>query len=354
MARTATRSIVPFTALALLLTACGGDGEAASGGGGGDDPGELVVAATGGTFNEVLMEACIGPFEEETGIDVTLASQDSTMGPVKAQVEAGNVEWDVVYLAGIDSALAVEDGLLEPIDYDVIDADNLREGSALEYRLASMYSASVPVWNSDMIEDVDGTEALFDLEKYPGQRAIRSSTPYGVLEIALMADGVAAEDLYPLDVDRAFAKLDEIKDQTVFYTANEQGIQLLSSGQAVIGIAPNGRAFAAAQDGLPLDYTFQNGVNFTDYWVVPKGAENTENAMQYLAYISQPECQEAVGNAMAYGGNNPAADDLYSAEHQEHMPTSPENREVLVDMDAEWWSQNLESVFERWQAWLVQ
>ncbi|KZX97191.1 MULTISPECIES: ABC transporter substrate-binding protein [unclassified Sulfitobacter] len=314
---------------------------------------DLVIAATGGTFEEVLREAYVTPFEEETGLEVSMASQDSTVGPLKAQVEAGNVKWDVVYLAPIDSEIAKKDDLIHPINYDVVDADGLREGAAKPSRIAALYSASVVAWNSAGISEDVGPQAIFDLEQYPGKRAIRSSTPYGVLEIALLADGVAPDNLYPLDLDRAFAKLDEIKDEIIFYTANEQGVQLLASGQATIGVIPNGRAFKASRDGLDIDYSFNGGVNFVDYWVVPKGAKNPENAMKFLDYITKAEGQQVVGDVMAYGGNNPAADEAYSAEHQKHMPTYPTNAKGLVTMDSDWWSQNLKPVFSRWQSWTL-
>lgn len=333
------KGVVPLVALSVASPALAED---------------LVVAATGGVFEEVLKQAYVTPFEEATGLKVLMASQDSTVGPLKAQVEAGNVKWDVVYLAPIDSEVAKADGLVQPIDYNVVQAGELREGAAKPERLAALYSASVVAWNSGAFQDVEGSRALFDLENYPGKRAIRSSTPYGILEIALLADGVSADDLYPLDLDRAFAKLDEIKDEIIFYTANEQGVQLLASGQAQIGVIPNGRAFKASSDGLDISYTFNGGVNFIDYWVVPKGAKNPENAMKFLNFVTQAKGQEAVGKVMAYGGSNPAADESYSPDHLKHMPTAPENAKGLITLDSDWWSQNLKSVFSRWQAWIVE
>lgn len=349
MAMNRLRMAVPLVVLALTVSACGSDAKETAQKG----SGELVVASTGGSFTEAQTKAFFEPFEQETGIDVKVATQDSTVGPVKAQVENKNVQWDVVFLAPIDAQVAVTENLLEPIDYDVVKKDGLRPDAAAEYRMAALYSATVVAWNSDKAKDITSGDALFDTAKYPGKRAIRSATPYGVLEIALMADGVAKDDLYPLDVDRAFAKLDEIKDDTIFFATNEQGIQLLSSGQATVGLVPNGRAFRAAGDGLPLDYTFNGGVTFVDQWVVPKGAKNAENAMKFINYISQAEGQKKLGDLMAYGGNNPEADALYSKEQLAHMPTAEENLSQQVTMDQEWWSENLATVFDRWQEWLV-
>lgn len=315
---------------------------------------DIVVAATGGAFEEALKEAYVAPFEEATGLKVIMASQDSTVGPLKAQVEAGNVKWDIVFLAPIDSEVAKAEGLLQPIDYNIVNADGLREGAAKPERLAALYSASVVAWNSDAFQAVGGSNALFDVANYPGKRAIRSSTPYGILEIALLADGVSAEDLYPLDLDRAFAKLDEIKDEIIFYSANEQGVQLLASGQAQIGVIPNGRAFKANSDGLDINYTFNGGVNFIDYWVVPAGAKNSDNAMKFLNFVTNAQGQEVIGNRMGYGGSNPAADKAYSSDHLKHMPTAPDNSKSLITLDSDWWAQNLKPVFSRWQAWIVE
>lgn len=315
--------------------------------------GKLVIADNGGSLGSAIKEAYVLPFEKSSGITVTGDTQDTTVGPVKAQVQAGNVKWDVVYLAPIDSALAAQEGLLEPINFSVVKNEGLRAGSTDKYRVAAMYSASVIGWNTKLLRNIDAATALFDLKKYPGKRAIRTTTPYGVLEIALMADGVAPDKLYPLDIDRAFAKLDTIKKDTIFYTTNEQGVQLLASGEASIGILPNGRAYNAKNNGQPIDITFQNGVMFVDYWVVPKGAKNSANAMKFLNSLSNTEAQIKVGKIMAYGGNNPKADAQYDAKHQINMPTSAQNEPSLVKLDADWWAKNLTPVFKRWQQWLV-
>ncbi len=314
---------------------------------------KLVIADNGGSLGATIKEAYVLPFEKSSGIIVTGDTQDTTLGPVKAQVQAKNVKWDVVYLAPIDSAIAAQDGLLEPINYSVVKAEGLRAGSTDKYRVAAMYSASVIGWNTKQLSNVDAATALFDLKKYPGKRAIRTTTPYGVLEIALMADGVAPEKLYPLDVDRAFAKLDTIKKDTIFYTTNEQGVQLLASGEASIGILPNGRAYNAKTNGQPIDMTFKNGVMFVDYWVVPKGAKNSANAMKFLNSLSNTEAQMKIGKVMAYGGNNPKADEQYDPKHQINMPTSAQNEPLLVKLDGVWWAKNLPPVFKRWQQWLV-
>ena len=57
---------------------------------------------------------------------------------------------------------------------------------------------------------------FLDTEGFPGSVECGEHVVNGARG-ALLADGVAPEDLYPLDLDRAFAKLDTIRDDLTFY-----------------------------------------------------------------------------------------------------------------------------------------
>src|SRR5205823_2462578 len=71
----------------------------------------------------------------------------------------------------------------------------------------------------------------WDVKKFPGARSMRDH-PVDNLEFALIADGVAMDKLYPLDVDRAFKKLDQIKPHVnVWWSTGQQPAQLLLDKQ---------------------------------------------------------------------------------------------------------------------------
>jgi len=114
---------------------------------------------------------------------------------------------------------------------------------------------------------------FWDVKKFPGRRALRNH-PIATLEAALMADGVAPDKLYPLDVDRAFKKLNEIKGQTVFWTTNSQSQQLFVDREVVAGIILNGRVYDAAQKGAKIALSWEQNIQAVDYLVVPKGSKN--------------------------------------------------------------------------------
>lgn len=339
-------------ALSVTLSACGG--QSSQGDGGPPDASRLVIASLGGSYQDAQRTAFFKPFAEKAGVEVTEANQDGTVGPLKAQVDAGNPQWDVVDLAPVDARQAATAGLLEPIDASLFDKDALFPGAMSEHYVATIYSSNVVTWDTTKFTDgLMGAKDFWDLKRFPGGRALPGYNPYGVLEMALLADGVPRAELYPLDLDRAFAKLDQIRDSTTFYNTNEQGMQLLTSGQVVAASVPNGRVYNAIADGAKLDYTWQDGVLYIDYWAVPKGAANKDKAMDFIAFASGAEPQAKLAEEIPYGGSNEGANKLIPADRQAELPTGADNLARQVTPDLDWWAKNLTSVTERWQAWLV-
>ena len=80
-------------------------------------------------------------------------------------------------------------------------------------------------------------------------------------ETLLLADGVPADKLYPLDLDRAFKKLDEIKPHiTVWWTSGAQSAQLLNDGEVDMVMAWNGRVSALTKEGAKVAFTYNQGI----------------------------------------------------------------------------------------------
>jgi putative spermidine/putrescine transport system substrate-binding protein len=345
--------IIASTISLMALAACGGNSTA-------DDPeggGKLVVAGVGGGFQEAQSAAFMQPFSKASGTKVVEASQDSTIGNVKAQVESKTVQWDVVDLSSIDAAIAAKQGLLEPIEYSVVTSgEDLLPGTNHEFYVGMAYSSNVITWKEGEWGDAEpqGAKDFWDLERFPGQRGMKGGTPVFALEFALLADGVAKADLYPLDVDRAFKKLDEIKDSTTFWASNEEGMQLLTAGQIKMGYPPNGRVYNAIEEGQPLEYTWTDGTLFLDAWAVPKGAPNKDAAMKFLEFASQSENQVELAKRIPYGPTNENTVEGLPADRQEVMPTGPDNIDRLFAADEAWWEANLAEVSERWQTWLTE
>ena len=151
--------------------------------------------------------------------------------------------------------------------------------------VANIVWSTIIAYDSSKIANGPKTIAdFFDTAKFPGKRGLRKN-PKANLEMALMADGVPAADVYKVlgtaeGVDRAFAKLDSIKGDVVWWEAGAQPPQLLADGEVAMTTAYNGRIFnAVAGEGKPFEIVWDGQVWDLDLWVIPKGSKNKEAAL---------------------------------------------------------------------------
>lgn len=371
MIRPVIRLIVVVTALAVLLAACAGDqgatpGASASGGGSsagdlprpegyeaGDTEGQVVVADGGGTYHDSLIVSTYDPFEEITGIDLTFTNYDYSIGAIQAQV-TGAQEWDVVSLGNpVSEELQAE--LFMPLDYSIIQADGVPEAARETYRVLYVYFTHVLAYRTDAYDAApESAAALFDLENFPGPRAA-NNYPVGTLEFVLLADGVAAEDLYPLDVERALAKLEELNEQEpiVWYDSGAEQVELLTNELATMAIAWNGRILGAAAEDVPVDYIVDGAVNQSTSWVVLKTATNPRAAMEFINFALTPEVNAA--DSLSFLGNSPANEESYGFIDDElagRLPTNPSLADRIGGyVDDAYWAENFDDVYARWQDW---
>src|SRR5262249_42079811 len=126
----------------------------------------------------------------------------------------GNVEWDMAELLPTEVLTAAHEGLLQPIDYGVVKVEELLYPEAKQ-----TYSVSVFTYTGGIAFDRESQPngkhpstwpEFWDVKNFPGRRSLRSR-PNDTLEIAMLAAGTDPKKVYPIDVDRAFKILDEIK-----------------------------------------------------------------------------------------------------------------------------------------------
>lgn len=320
--------------------------------------GQMVFASWGGAFQEAQEEALLTPFSEMFDVEVT---SDSTAdyGKFTSMVETGNVSWDVMHSGGEFIYRATEQDLLEPIDYDIVDVTDMPEELVHPYGVFNVSTSNLLAWNTDLVGDnpPKNWEALWDMETYPGKRALWDSAKTSI-EIALLADGVSPNELYPLNedkIERAFNKLDQIKNDVVWWTSGAEPAQLLSSGEVVMAMAWNGRVQPVKAEGGPVDFTFEQALLSIDGMVIPKGAPNKTAAMHFLNFVMQAESQAELGKLLPYGPTNPNAYDFLSDEEAAELNSSPENIQKQVYIAEEWWGgPEGTELAERWKAWLIE
>ena len=310
---------------------------------------DMVFTSWGGTTQDAQAAAWIEPFSAESGVSV-LQDGPTDYGKIKAMVEAGNVSWDVVDVEGDYAALAGPAGLLEPLDFTVIDKSKLDPRFVTDYSVGSFYYSFVIGCNKDAAGECPKTWAeLFDTATFPGKRTFYKWSAPGVIEAALLADGVAPADLYPLDLDRAFKKLDTIKADIVWWDSGAQSQQLLASAEAPFGSFWNGRLTALAATGVTVETSWTNNITAADSLVVPKGTKNKEAAMKFIAHATNAESQANFATATGYAPVNLDSTELMDGELRKTLPDQQTAKQINADMT--YWAKNRDAIGTRWYAW---
>ena len=318
--------------------------------------GQLRVMDSGGQWQTAAKLALYDNFEKETGIKVVYASgMTGTAAQLKAMVQVGRVEWDVIDLGFRSLLRAAKEGLLEPLDYGVIKTDGFIPGTTHEFALGFDAVAYVLAYNHEKFGSGGGPKSwadFWDPKKFPGRRSM-GNQPVGQFESALMADGVPPDKLYPIDMERAFRKLDQLKREILWWTAFAQQAQFAADRQADIIIGYNARLQGAIDQGAPYTLVWNQTLLGLEGWGVVKGTPVKAEAMKFLAYTTRPEAQAIFAQHMAYGPVNRDAYKFLSAERAKIMPTSPEAMRTAVKRDEQWWADNEAMAESKWAEWRV-
>lgn len=318
---------------------------------------DVTFASWGGTYQKAERIAFLNKIEKKYGIKV---AEDSHTGlaAIKTQVLSGKVFWDIVDMSTPDCERGRKQGLWEKLDYNVLpNAKGLDAVYKNDYWLGFITYATVIAWNKDVTSPPKTWAEFWDVEKFPGKRALRSRAR-DMLEVALLADGVPIDKLYPIDVERAYKKLEQIRPHvSVWWTSGGQTAQMMKDNEVDMMIAWNGRAHNAIQDGANWEYTFNEGNIAVECLVVPKGAPNKELAMKALNEFIDAANGVEFTQHIPYGPVNPLAYEggKIPPERLKRLPSAPQNLKVQFFMDPDWWSSpDGEAAEARWTSFLQQ
>lgn len=315
--------------------------------------GELVVVNWGGPAVEAYQVAFGHGFEKKTGIKIVIDGTGPGAGKVRAMVDADNATWDVLD-AGVGSAtLLGSQGYLEEIDYDIVDKSKVRSEFAYRWGVSDYLFSYVLTYDTKKFADNKPTNwaDMWNVKDFPGKRLLRKN-PIGMLECALLADGVAPAELYPLDLDRALEKIRELKEHVVFWGSGSQSQQFFMQGEVVMGNIWHNRANLLRKDTKgDFNWTWNQGVVASGVWsVVKNNPGGRDAAMQFINHaIGDVEGQVSLFKVMSSGPANPEATAMVPEELRAFDPSQPENLAQQISFDAEWWGEHEVEAFERYR-----
>ncbi|WP_128932051.1 polyamine ABC transporter substrate-binding protein [Bradyrhizobium zhanjiangense] len=312
----------------------------------------VTISNFGGSYQDASIKAVYDPFTQETGIKVNITPWPG-LDKVKAMQLTGNIQMDVFIGSSNDSASGSKKGFWESLDPSLFDAPDMVIKPDSDYVTFETYAQGVawdPAKYSQGKHPATFVE-FFDMQRFPGRRSCPKKP--GMLELALLADGVAAQDIYPLDLNRAFRKLDSIKSNIVWADNTPQTISLLQTGEVDFGISFNNRVKPTTEPGggVPLAFSFEQCVIASDCLSILKGAPNKENAIKLISYYLRPEVQARFFNMVPLAPVSKMAATMLSPETRKWQPDSSKPNNLVVD--AVYWVDKYDAVMRRFLEWTM-
>lgn len=341
----------PLAVMASLLALGCGESSATTD----PEPVTLTVVSWGGAYQAAMTDAWFEPYAAANP-HVTLVQDGPTDYAAIEAMAGGAVTWDVVDVEN-DFGLGGTAHLLEPIDCEKVPCDELQPDrfQTTGYRVPVMLWGLVMAYRDDAWggDSPQSWADFFDVDRFPGSRAVRRSGPgSGILEAALVADGVDPGALYPLDVERALAKLATIADDIVWWEDGEECADLLADGMVQMGVCYNGRVYDVQQAGAPVVIQWNGALVQADYLVVPRGSPNVAAAMDLIAYMTSADNNARLAEFISYAPANVNAVDKVPASIRLHLPST--YADVTIPRDDTWLEGNFDDVATRFEEWLVE
>lgn len=340
---------------------------------------EMTIVSWGGAYQMSQTKAYFEPYSAmNEGLTIlTDESSGDAVTKLRAMSEAGNVTWDLVDAVASDAMRLCDEGLAMEIDHDAMLAP-APDGTPASEDFGDMivsdcfipqivYSTTFGYRTDLLPEAPDSVCAIFDTEKFPGKRSLEKR-PIGNLEWALICDGVSIDDVYTTleteeGVARAFAKLDTIKADTIWWSAGAETPQLLADGEVVLGSTYNGRLFSAiAEQGQPIGMLWDWQMLDLDGWIIPAGLpeDRLARVMDFVFYATDSQRLADQAKYISYGPARQSSAPLVG-QHAElgidmapHMPLDPANSVNTFLFNYEWWANYRDDMDAKFQAWLLQ
>ena len=329
------RTFLATAAAAGALTSVGGLLQAARAA---DRP--FTFTSWGGALSDAEKAAFTDPFAAAKGIQIVNTSPTET-AKIKAMVQAGAVEWDLVDVGGRTVWQGGKEGFLEQLDLSKIpNASKLEKGWVSPYGVATSTGASIMAWAATAFPD-GGPQSwadFWDVKRFPGPRGLYKYFYYNY-EAALLAAGVKREEVFPYTTEKADMALGKVKELkpnvSVWWGAGAQPPQLLSTGELALSSAWSGRMLAAEAEGAPVAHTYKDGIAWANWWVIPKGSPNVAVAHELLNFALAEEQQAKLLTLKSYGPVLSAATAGADEETKKVLVMSPDNIKDMLILNEE-------------------
>lgn len=336
-----------------------------------DEPDKLTIVSWGGAYEAAQRATMFKPFTVLTGVEIEIVTYAGGLEGLRQQ--AGQGEWDVIDMAEGSAIAACEDGLLSELDpHDLLTPprhttlekeflpDAFRPCSIAQNIFSTVFAydeRAFPGEKPSRIAD------FFDVDKFPGLRALKKE-PAGILEWALMAEGIPRRQVYNLlSTDRgmrvALRKLDSIRPYIVWWQEPGQPPEMLRDRKVVMASGYNGRFFAEANENkVPLTIVWDGQIQEYAVWAIPVASGHKELAGEFIRFATAVDRMAELAEHISYGPTRRSVLTRIGRHWRsqvpmrDHLPNAPRNNRRSLRSDSTWYA-HTEQMRNRWfEAWL--
>lgn len=321
---------------------------------------ELVILTGGGAFELAFRRHFYEPFTRSTGVRIipVAAPFNDQWAKIRADTEARNVQWDIV-----DTGPVVPPEK-QPYLRDLGDCGELPhvvangvQGACARYNVLRTIGGAVLAYDTTKFagERPQSWADFWDIRRFPGPRALSLRETIYVLMVALYADAVPPDRIFPLDVDRALRKLDAIKPHVaVYWTSGDHSQQLWRNREVVLSMLYSGRAVGLQKEGLPVGIVWKGAPKDIGGWGILKDAPHPNAAMAFLDFFyTNPGAHLRFAEEINYDTGMAATLGRLPEARRLERAMFPANWTNMLMQDVNWVERNQARVLERWNAWLA-
>lgn len=320
----------------------------------------IVVRDDGGIYTKAYGAVYYRPFTEKTGIEVVgVQANAEPVAQIKSMVDTKTYTWDMAKISQPAILLLTTQGKVY-LEKHGLENDPVVKTIPAQYM--SPYGVGTNIYSTVLAYRTDafkGRKApnswadFWNVKDFPGRRAVRKH-PFDTLEEAAMAAGVPTSQLYPLNLDKAFAALDQLKPKVdVWWNSGAQCEQMLKSGEVDMIATWVSRPQSAMADGAPVQIVWNQNLWGVDNWSILAGTPNADACREFVKFASDPKRMASLVEYFPAGVTQPEAFKYIKAELAKNCPTYPDNIRNGVQINAKYWLDNQAAVTERFNAWIL-
>lgn len=267
-------------------------------------------------WTEYIPATVLEEFTAETGIEVEYATYESNESMYAKLKLLNGSGYDITVPSTFYLEKMRKEGLLQPIQkqllthYANLDPNmlNKKHDPNNEFSVPYLWGSTAIAVNGDEI-DASSITSWSDLwrPEFAGKLMIMDDVR-DIMAVGLAVAGYADNTTNESEIKAAYEQLKTLWPSIKVINSDSPKTPLIQ-GNVSIGVIWNGETYMAQQEvpNIQFIYPKEGAVLWIDSFVIPKGAENVENAHKFIDFMLRANSAKAAIEELGYAAPNTAA-----------------------------------------------